>query len=70
MAERTGACPRTAEWDANAVLTTVADTFSGGELDQFISRLPPCYAALFGARPTSPDDTSPARDERPLQRFG
>ena len=48
MAERTGARPRTAEWDAGAVLTTVADTASGDELNQVIRQLPSGYAALFG----------------------
>lgn len=48
VAERTGARPRTAQWDASAVLTTVADVISGGELNQVISQLPSSYAALFG----------------------
>ncbi|MGV9567557.1 DUF2267 domain-containing protein [Streptomyces sp. NPDC003480] len=48
VAERIGARPRTAEWDAGAVLTTVADTVSGGELNQIISQLPSGYAVLFG----------------------
>lgn len=48
VAERTGARPRTALWDASAVLTTVADTISGGELNQVISQLPSGYAVLFG----------------------
>ncbi|MGW0086492.1 DUF2267 domain-containing protein [Streptomyces sp. NPDC003393] len=48
VAERTGARPRTAQWDASAVLTTVADVVSGGELNQVISRLPSGYAPLFG----------------------
>ncbi|MEU1667134.1 DUF2267 domain-containing protein [Streptomyces sparsogenes] len=48
VAERIGARPRTAEWDASAVLTTVADTVSGGELNQIISQLPSSYALLFG----------------------
>ncbi|MEU6094956.1 DUF2267 domain-containing protein [Streptomyces sp. NPDC047079] len=48
VAERIGARPRTAEWDASAVLTTVADTVSGGELNQIISQLPSGYAVLFG----------------------
>ncbi|MFB8246377.1 DUF2267 domain-containing protein [Streptomyces sp. NPDC055952] len=46
--ERTPARPRTAQWDASAVLTTVADTVTGGELNQIISRLPSGYAVLFG----------------------
>ncbi|MFV0131768.1 DUF2267 domain-containing protein [Streptomyces sp. HMX87] len=48
VAERTGARPRTAEWDASAVLSTLADAISGGELNQLISQLPSGYAALFG----------------------
>ncbi|GAA1434437.1 DUF2267 domain-containing protein [Streptomyces thermospinosisporus] len=48
VAERTRARPRTAEWDAGAVLTTVADAVTGGELNQIISQLPSSYAVLFG----------------------
>lgn len=48
VAERTGARPRTAEWDAAAVLTTLAEAVSGGELNQIISQLPSGYAVLFG----------------------
>ncbi|MFC8520848.1 DUF2267 domain-containing protein [Streptomyces sp. NPDC057257] len=48
VAERTGARPRTALWDAAAVLTTVADAVSGGELNQVISQLPSSYAVPFG----------------------
>lgn len=48
VAERTGAHTRTARWDASAVLTTVADAVSGGELDQIISQLPSAHAVLFG----------------------
>ncbi|MET7572155.1 DUF2267 domain-containing protein [Streptomyces sp. NPDC005492] len=48
IGERTGARPRTAVWDASAVLTTVADAVSGGELNQVISQLPSGYAVLFG----------------------
>ena len=48
VAERTGARPRTAQWDASAVLSTVADAVSGGELNQVISQLPSSYAVLFG----------------------
>ncbi|MFF7366578.1 DUF2267 domain-containing protein [Streptomyces tricolor] len=48
VAERVGGRPRTAERDAGAVLTTVADTVSGGELNQLISQLPSSYAVLFG----------------------
>lgn len=48
VAERTRARPRTAQWDASAVLTTVADAVTGGELNQIISQLPSSYAVLFG----------------------
>ncbi|UNT00065.1 DUF2267 domain-containing protein [Streptomyces tubbatahanensis] len=48
VAAQTGARPRTAEWDASAVLSTLADAVSGGELNQLISQLPSGYAALFG----------------------
>lgn len=48
VADRTGAQPRTAEWDASAVLSTLADAVSGGELNQLLSQLPSGYAALFG----------------------
>ncbi|MFJ8470038.1 DUF2267 domain-containing protein [Streptomyces swartbergensis] len=48
VAERVGARPRTAEWDASAVLSTLADAVSGGELNQILSQLPSGYAALFG----------------------
>ncbi|MEU0114646.1 DUF2267 domain-containing protein [Streptomyces bobili] len=48
VAERTGARPRTAQWDASSVLSTVADAVSGGELNQVISQLPSSYAVLFG----------------------
>ena len=48
VAERTGGHPQTAEWDASAVLSTVADAVSGGELNQVLTQLPSGYATLFG----------------------
>ncbi|GGZ91652.1 DUF2267 domain-containing protein [Streptomyces echinoruber] len=48
VGKRTGAHERTAQWDASAVLTTLAQTVSPGQLNQLISRLPTGYAALFG----------------------
>ncbi|MDG9710744.1 DUF2267 domain-containing protein [Streptomyces sp. DH10] len=48
VAEGVGARPRTAEWDAGAVLTALADAVSGGELNQILSQLPSGYAVLFG----------------------
>ncbi|WP_326686411.1 MULTISPECIES: DUF2267 domain-containing protein [unclassified Streptomyces] len=48
VADRVGARPHTTQWDASAVLTTLADAVSGGEVNQIISQLPSGYAALFG----------------------
>jgi uncharacterized protein (DUF2267 family) len=48
VAERTGARPGTAEWDASAVLSTLADAVSAGQLNQLLSLLPSGYAPLFG----------------------
>jgi uncharacterized protein (DUF2267 family) len=48
VAERTGATRKTAEWDASAVLSTVADAVTGGELNDVLTQLPSGYAALFG----------------------
>ncbi|GAB3142706.1 DUF2267 domain-containing protein [Micromonospora sonneratiae] len=43
-----GATGRTAQWDASAVLCTVAEAVSGGELNDILSQLPSGYAVLFG----------------------
>jgi uncharacterized protein (DUF2267 family) len=48
VAGRIGARPGTAEWDASAVLSTLADAVSGRQLNQLLSLLPPGYAPLFG----------------------
>ncbi|MFF5437799.1 DUF2267 domain-containing protein [Streptomyces achromogenes] len=48
VAAQTGARPRTAEWDAGAVLSTVADAVPGSEVDHLLSQLPTGYADLFG----------------------
>jgi uncharacterized protein (DUF2267 family) len=48
VAARTGARPRTALWDASAILSTLADAVSGGELNDVISQLPSGYAVLLG----------------------
>ncbi|MEU9475977.1 DUF2267 domain-containing protein [Streptomyces sp. NPDC048191] len=45
---QTGAQPRTAEWDADAVLCTVADAVPDAELDHLLSALPARYAEFFG----------------------
>jgi uncharacterized protein (DUF2267 family) len=48
VAAATGATERTAQWDASAVLSTVAQAVSGGELNDVLSELPSGYAVLFG----------------------
>ncbi|MER6984831.1 DUF2267 domain-containing protein [Streptomyces carpinensis] len=48
VAEQTGARPRTAEWDACAVLSTVADAVTGGQVDHLLAQLPTRCTELFG----------------------
>jgi uncharacterized protein (DUF2267 family) len=48
VAEATGATERTAQWDASAVLSTVADGVTGGEINDVLTQLPSGYAVLFG----------------------
>lgn len=48
VAQRVGGHLRTAEWDASAVLSTVAEAVPGGELNQLLSQLPSGYATMFG----------------------
>lgn len=48
LADDLGASPETARWDASAVLSTVAEAVSGGELNQLLTQLPAGYAPLFG----------------------
>jgi uncharacterized protein (DUF2267 family) len=48
VAAATGATERTAEWDAGAVLCTVAEAVSGGELNDVLTQLPSGFAVLFG----------------------
>jgi uncharacterized protein (DUF2267 family) len=43
-----GASGQTATWDASAVLSTLAETISGGQLNQVLTQLPSGYATLFG----------------------
>jgi uncharacterized protein (DUF2267 family) len=38
----------TANWDASAVLCTVTEVITGGQLNQILSQLQPAYAPLFG----------------------
>lgn len=48
VAERLGTTTEIARWDASAVLATVAESVTGGQLNQVLSRLPSRYAELFG----------------------
>lgn len=48
VAAATGASGQTAEWDASAVLSTVAEAITGGELNNVLTQLPSGYAVLFG----------------------
>jgi uncharacterized protein (DUF2267 family) len=48
LARKEGASIEGAEKDAKAVLSTVGQAVSGGELNQVISQLPSGYAALLG----------------------
>lgn len=47
-ADALGTTEETARWDASAVLSTVAEAVTGGELNQVLTQLQPGYAALFG----------------------
>ena len=48
LSQKLDATEETALWDASAVLSTVAEAVSGGQLNQILSRLPSGYAELFG----------------------
>lgn len=48
VAEAVNGSPETAKWDASAVLCTVAEAVTGGQLNQILTQLQPGYAALFG----------------------
>ncbi|WP_395572256.1 DUF2267 domain-containing protein [Streptomyces sp. BK79] len=48
VAGQTGARPRTAEWDAGAVLSTLTEAVPGERVDRLLTRLPAEYADLFG----------------------
>lgn len=47
--------PEIGRWDASAVLTTVVESVTGGQLNQVLSVLPSGYAVLFG-KPDLADD--------------
>lgn len=48
VAQKLSATEETARWDASAVLTTLAEAVSGGEVNQILTQLPAGYAPLFG----------------------
>lgn len=48
LAAQLGATEETARWDASAVLSTVAEAVTGGQLNQLITALPSGFAELFG----------------------
>lgn len=48
LAQELSATEETARWDASAVLTTLAEAVSGGQLNQILTQLPAGYAPLFG----------------------
>ncbi|GGQ72325.1 DUF2267 domain-containing protein [Streptomyces flaveolus] len=53
VAQQTGARPRTAEWDAGAVLSTLAEAVPGDRADGLREALPADCADLFGGPATS-----------------
>jgi uncharacterized protein (DUF2267 family) len=44
----TGENRESAKWDASAVLTTLAEAVTGGQLNQILSELPSGFAVYFG----------------------
>ncbi|MCH6471172.1 DUF2267 domain-containing protein [Sinomonas terrae] len=44
----TGESRESAKWDASAVLTTLGEAVTGGQLNQILSELPSGYAVYFG----------------------
>ncbi|WP_186778176.1 DUF2267 domain-containing protein [Streptomyces salinarius] len=48
VAQQTGARPRTAEWDAGAVLATLAEAVPRERVDRLLAHLPADCADLFG----------------------
>ena len=48
LAQRLSASEDTARRDASAVLTTLAEAVSGGQVNQILTQLPAAYAPLFG----------------------
>jgi uncharacterized protein (DUF2267 family) len=48
VARALDASTETAKWDASAVLTTLAESLTGGEFNQVLTRIQSGYAVLFG----------------------
>jgi uncharacterized protein (DUF2267 family) len=48
LADRMSTTQEAARWDASAVLTTVAEAVSGGEVNQVLTQLQSGYAEVFG----------------------
>lgn len=48
VGDRLGVDTETAQWATIAVLTTVAGSIEGGQLNHLLSQLPSSYASLFG----------------------
>ncbi|MFJ3038090.1 MULTISPECIES: DUF2267 domain-containing protein [Streptomyces] len=61
VAQQTGARPRTAEWDAGAVLSTLAEAVPREHVDRLLARLPDDCADLFGG----PAPTGERTERRP-----
>ncbi|MEV6883624.1 DUF2267 domain-containing protein [Streptomyces sp. NPDC051135] len=55
VAQQTGARPRTAEWDAGAVLSVLAEAVPRERVDRLLAGLPADCADLFGDPPPHPD---------------
>ncbi|MEU9560074.1 DUF2267 domain-containing protein [Streptomyces fumanus] len=64
VAEQTGARPRTAEWDTGAVLSTVAETVSAGQVGHLLDQLPSDWADLFGRTKDHPVREGGTHDRR------
>ncbi|MFG3074205.1 DUF2267 domain-containing protein [Streptomyces sp. NPDC048225] len=55
VAQQTGVRPRTAEWDAGAVLSVLAEAVPRERVDRLLAGLPADCADLFGDPPPRPD---------------
>ncbi|WP_432084181.1 DUF2267 domain-containing protein [Streptomyces sp. WAC 04229] len=54
VAQQTGARPRTAEWDAGAVLATLTESMPRERVDQLLAQLPSDCADLLGGSGRAP----------------